>query len=56
MPSPVCKDGWDMSWWLFFCLFVFELRKWPVQHNGNPANEEGEDECSDVLQVVHSGL
>lgn len=27
-----------------------------MQQNEIPANDEGEDECSDVLQMVPSGL
>ena len=37
--------------------FVFNLRKLSVQQNGSSvSNEEEEDECSDVLQIAHSGL
>lgn len=37
--------------------FVFNLRKLSVQQNGTSvSDEEDEDECSDVLQIAHSGL
>lgn len=45
------NNDWEMP---FFC---FHLRKLSVRQNGiSVSDEEEEDECSDVLQIAHSGL